>query len=221
MAEREFQRSEALLANILPQSIASRLKQRTDAAIADRFEAASVLFADLEGYTALAGEVTPEELIAFLDRIFTEFDQLVERHGLEKIKTTGDSYMVVSGVPEARSDHAEALAHLSLDMLEASVRFQDPLGRVVPVRIGMACGPVIAGVVGKKKFFFDVWGDTVNIASRMETTGSAGQIQVSEAMYTQLKAKFILRYHGKTSVKGKGIMCTWELLSKRQIQMVG
>ncbi len=161
-AEREFARSEALLANILPPRIAARLKERTE--IADAYPEASVLFADMAGFTARASDTAPVDLVRFLNQVFTRLDALVERHGLEKIKTTGDAYMVVSGVPEPRPDHAEALAALALDMRDALAGLVDPKGREVPVRIGIASGPVVAGVVGAKKFFYDVWGDAVNIA---------------------------------------------------------
>ena len=174
LAEREYARSETLLHNILPGPIAERLKASSEQVIADKHEAASVLFADMAEFTARAGDTTPEELVEFLNRVFTGFDRLVERHGLEKIKTTGDAYMVVSGVPAARSDHADALAGFALAMRDAAVALRDPHGRLVPLRIGIASGPVVAGVVGTRKIFYDVWGDTVNVASRMETTGAPG-----------------------------------------------
>ena len=178
-AEREYERSESLLSNILPPRVAERLKERSRCVIADAYPEASILFADMAGFTARASDTTPEELVRFLNDVFTKLDGLVERHGLEKIKTTGDAYMVVSGVPEPRPDHAEALAELALDMRDALVGLVDPKGREVPVRIGIASGPVVAGVVGTRKFFYDVWGDAVNIASRMESTGEAGKIQVA------------------------------------------
>ncbi len=134
----------------------------------------------MAGFTAQASDTTPAELVQFLNRVFSDFDRLVERHGLEKIKTTGDAYMVVSGVPTARPDHAEALAVLALEMREAATEWRDGRGRRVPIRMGMSSGPVVAGVVGTRKFFYDVWGDAVNVAARMETTGAAGKIQVSQ-----------------------------------------
>ena len=178
-AEREYQRSEGLLVNILPPKVAKRLKDRPETTIADAYPAASILFTDMAGFTARASDTTPEELVAFLNGVYTRLDGLVERHGLEKIKTTGDAYMVVSGVPEPLSDHAAPLAALALDIRDALAGLTDPKGRAVPVRIGIASGPVVAGVVGSRKFFYDVWGDAVNTASRMESTGEAGKIQVA------------------------------------------
>ena len=174
-AEHEYQRSETLLTNILPAAIAGRLKSRTGQVIADKFDEASILFADMAGFTARTSDTTPEELVQFLNNVFSDFDRLVEKHGLEKIKTTGDAYMVVSGVPARRIDHAPALARLALDMRDLAMDFRDPQGRSVPIRIGIASGPVVAGVVGARKFFYDVWGDAVNVASRMEFDRRAWQ----------------------------------------------
>ena len=214
-AEREYERSETLLANILPAAIAARLKSRTETVIADRYDEASILFADMAGFTARASETAPDDLVQFLNRVFTDFDRLVERHGLEKIKTTGDAYMVVSGVPEPRPDHAQALAGLALEMRDAAMDLRDPQGREVPIRIGIGSGPVVAGVVGTRKFFYDVWGDAVNVASRMETTGYAGKIQVSEDVYERLKDEFVLEARGEIDIKGKGRMPTWFLLARK------
>lgn len=166
-AQREQELSDTLLANILPAAIAGRLRGRKESVIADRFDEATILFADMAGFTALTGDTTPDDLVQFLNRVFSDFDRLVECHGLEKIKTTGDAYMVVSSVPTPRTDHAEALARLVLDMGEAAAGLRDPHGRHVPIRMGIASGPVVAGVVGTRKFFYDVWGDAVNVASRM------------------------------------------------------
>lgn len=213
-AEREYERSERLLTNILPSSIAARLKGGS-AVIADRYDAASILFADIAGFTASVSDIAPDELLKFLNRVFSDFDQLVERHGLEKIKTTGDAYMVVSGVPAARSDHAQALAQLALDMRAVASGWRDPQGRDVPIRIGIGSGPVVAGVVGTRKFFYDVWGDAVNVASRMETTGSTGRIQVSQDVYECLKDGFLFESRGEVEVKGKGRMRTWFLLDRK------
>jgi len=214
-AEREYERSERLLANILPGAIAIRLKGEGNAVIADRHDEASILFADMEGFTAQASDTAPDELVQFLNRVFSDFDRLVERHGLEKIKTTGDAYMVVSGVPGARPDHAQALAILALEMREAAREWRDPRGRNVPIRIGISSGPVVAGVVGTRKFFYDVWGDAVNVAARMETTGSAGKIQVSRDTYERLQNQFVLEPRGEIDVKGKGRMPTWFLLARK------
>ena len=154
--EAEYDRSERLLTNILPATIAQRLKDPSRNIIADKYDDASILFADIAGYTKRASDTTPTDLVRFLDRLYTDLDALVDRHGLEKVKTSGDSYMVVSGVPEPREDHIEALASLALDMADAVADLKDPQGRAVPLRIGLAAGPVVAGVVGARKFFYDV-----------------------------------------------------------------
>ncbi|WP_246227481.1 adenylate/guanylate cyclase domain-containing protein [Mycolicibacterium helvum] len=213
--EFEYLRSEALLANILPASIAARLKDPARGVIADRFDDASILFADIAGFTERASQIPPAELVRFLDRLYTTFDRLVDKHGLEKIKTTGDSYMVVSGVPQPRDDHAEALANLALDMAKAVRDLRDPNGQPVPLRMGMAAGPVVAGVVGARRFFYDVWGDAVNVASRMETTDLEGHIQVPQDLYERLRDVFVLEERGDVDVKGKGVMHTWYLVSRR------
>ena len=219
-AEREYERSERLLSNILPSVIAARLKSESNVVIADRHDEASVLFADMAGFTAQASDTAPDDLVQFLNRVFSDFDRLVERHGLEKIKTTGDAYMVVSGVPTARSDHAQALAALALEMREAAMEWCDPRGRSVPIRIGISSGPVVAGVVGTRKFFYDVWGDAVNVAARMETTGSSGKIQVSQDIYESLRDEFVLESRGEIEVKGKGRMPTWFLLARKPLAPV-
>ncbi|MCZ0731138.1 adenylate/guanylate cyclase domain-containing protein [Mycolicibacterium iranicum] len=213
--EAEYERSERLLANILPATIADRLKEPTRTVIADKYEDASILFADIAGYTKRASDTAPAELVRFLDRLYTDLDALVDRHGLEKVKTSGDSYMVVSGVPIPRADHIEALARLALDMAEAVAGLKDPQGRDVPLRIGMATGPVVAGVVGAKKFFYDVWGDAVNVAARMETTDVEGRIQVPDNVYQRLRHAFEFEERGVVDVKGKGPMHTWYLVGQR------
>jgi adenylate cyclase len=217
IAENELQRSESLLVNILPEAIASRLKCSTGI-IADRYDDASVLFADITGFTARASHTSPLEVVDLLNTVFTAFDELVEKHGLEKIKTSGDGYLVVSGVPVERPNHAQALALFALEMLELAARLGDRHGNAVPIRIGIASGSLVAGVVGKRKFFYDVWGDTVNLASRMESTGVAGRIQVSESAFAYLKNEFAFEPRGAGEVKGKGAICTWFLLGPRQAQ---
>lgn len=214
--ESEYERSEALLANMLPASIADRLKEPDRNVIADKYDEASVLFADIVGFTERASSTAPAELVLFLDRLYGTLDELVDRHGLEKIKVSGDSYMVVSGVPRPRPDHARALADFALDMTNVVASLKDPRGNSVPLRVGMATGPVVAGVVGSRRFFYDVWGDAVNVASRMESTDSAGRIQVPEDMYERLKDDFVLRERGLIEVKGKGIMRTWYLVGRKQ-----
>ena len=213
--EAEYQRSEALLANILPATIAQRLKDPSRNIIADKYDDASILFADIAGYTKRASDTTPTDLVRFLDRLYTDLDALVDRHGLEKVKTSGDSYMVVSGVPQPRPDHVEALAALALDMADAVADLKDPQGRAVPLRIGLAAGPVVAGVVGSRKFFYDVWGDAVNVAARMETTDVEGRIQVPQNVYERLSHAFLLEERGDVDIKGKGVMHTWYLVGRR------
>jgi adenylate cyclase len=213
-AEREFERSEALLANILPAKVASRLKDSGGAVIADRYDDVSVLFADLAGFTAQASDTEPEDLVRFLNDVFTRLDGLVEKHGLEKIKTTGDGYLVVSGLPEPRADHAEALADLALEMRDTLKGLVDPSDRAVQVRIGIASGSVVAGVVGTRRFFYDVWGDAVNVAARMEQTGEPGRIQVSPKVHEGLKGRFAFEERGPVEIRGKGQMHTWFLSSK-------
>lgn len=214
--EIEYQRSESLLANILPVTIAERLKQPGRDVIADKYQDATILFADIAGYTKLAGDISPTELVRFLDDLYTEFDALVDRHGLEKVKTSGDSYMVVSGVPVERPDHLAALARLALDMADTVSGLTDSQGRAVPLRIGLAAGPVVAGVVGARKFFYDVWGDAVNVASRMESTDVEGRIQVPQDVYERLREHFTFDERGDVDVKGKGVMHTWYLTGRRQ-----
>jgi adenylate cyclase len=213
--EAEYNRSEALLANMLPASIAERLKGPDRNVIADRYEDASVLFADMVGFTERASGTTPCDLVLFLDRLYGTFDALVDKHGLEKIKVSGDSYMVVSGVPRARPDHVEALADFALEMSAAAAGLKDPHGHPVTLRVGLATGPVVAGVVGSRRFFYDVWGDAVNVASRMESTDSVGRIQVPDAVYHRLKDDFVLQERGRIAVKGKGIMRTWYLVGRK------
>jgi len=216
--EREYVRSEALLANILPASVAVRLKSAPQSEIADAFEEASILFADMAGYTARASDVTPSELVRFLNTVYTRFDTIVERYGLEKIKTSGDSYMAVSGVPVARPDHAAALALLAIEMRDAASKITDTRGRAVSIRIGLASGPVVAGVVGMRKWAYDVWGDAVNIASRMESTGEPGKIHVAPSTYELLKDQFDFVARDPIEVRGKGYMQTWFLAGPRKMQ---
>jgi len=213
--EVEYDRSEALLANILPASVAAQLKDPTHGVIADRYDDASILFADIAGFTERASEIPPTELVRFLDRVYTTFDRLVDRSGLEKIKTTGDSYMVVSGVPTPRGDHVEAIADLALDMSRAVAGLRDPRGNPVPLRMGIAAGPVVAGVVGARKFFYDVWGDAVNVASRMESTDVEGRIQLPQEVFHRLEHAFLLEERGEVAIKGKGVMRTWYLIGRK------
>ncbi len=199
------EKSEKLLLNILPRSIADRLKEEPQA-IADRLGEVTVLFADIAGFTPLSESLAPEELVHLLNRIFSEFDTMVDALGLEKIKTIGDAYMVAGGLPVPRLDHAEAVAELALRMREAASRFVAPDGRSVEMRIGLHTGPVVAGVIGVKKFSYDLWGDTVNTASRMESHGQPGTITVSQTTRQRLGERYTFEARGPVKVKGKGEM---------------
>lgn len=212
----EQEKSERLLLNVLPKPIADRLKQGQQT-IADNFAEVTVLFADIVGFTELSVALTPTELVELLNQIFSKFDALVEQYGLEKIKTIGDSYLVVGGLPTPRPDHAEAIADLSLAMQQTIAQFCIPaLGHPDPLtmRIGINTGPVGAGVIGTSKFAYDLWGDTVNMASRMESHGIPGQIQVTTATYELLKDKYCFQDRGTIDVKGKGEMTTYLLQGK-------
>jgi adenylate cyclase len=211
-AERE--KSERLLLNVLPKSIADRLKQG-ETTIADSFPSVTVLFADLVDFTQRASQVPAAELVQSLNEIFSKFDWLAELHHLEKIKTIGDAYMVVGGLPMPRKDHAEAVAEIALDMQKVVRRISSGEGIEFDIRIGISSGPVIAGIIGSKKFIYDLWGDTVNIASRMESLGQPGSIQVSEPTFELIKDKYELDKRGKIEVKGKGKMTTYFLTGRK------
>lgn len=205
------EQTERLLLNILPAPIAERLKA-AEHTIADNFEEVTVLFADLVGFTPLAAQLSPTRVVDLLNQIFSQFDRLSEEHGLEKIKTIGDAYMVVGGLPTPREDHADAIAQMALAMQQAIATFNDRNQQNLNIRIGIHSGPVVAGIIGIKKFNYDLWGDTVNIASRMESQGLAGQIQVSEATYERLRDRYQFVRRGKLRVKGKGEMTTYLLV---------
>jgi class 3 adenylate cyclase len=204
----EKERSEALLLNILPRSIVERMR-RGETVIADRVAEATVLFSDLVDFTALASRVSPEQTVALLGDVFSRFDALAARHGLEKIKTTGDGYMVAGGVPEARTDHAVAVAEMALAMLEEVETAGRAVGQPLRLRIGLNTGPLIAGVLGTHKFVYDVWGDTVNTAKRMESHGAPGRVHVSETTRQALGDTFRFEPRGLLEVKGKGSMETF------------
>jgi adenylate cyclase len=208
------EQSERLLLNILPEEIANRLK-RGDSTIADTFAEVTVLFADIVGFTQLSSRVSPTELVSLLNDIFSTFDRLAEQHGLEKIKTIGDAYMVVGGLPIPRSDHAEAIAEMALDMQQAIIDFSNTHDRDFSIRIGINSGPVVAGVIGIKKFIYDLWGDTVNTASRMESHSLPGCIQVTSATYQILQDKYFFDNRGSIEVKGKGEMNTYLLKCRK------
>jgi PAS domain S-box-containing protein len=233
----EQEKSERLLLNILPQAIAEQLKQNLwnfreetfaqrngNTLIAEQFDEVTIMFADIVGFTPLSARISPHELVSLLNEIFSTFDQLAEKHGLEKIKTIGDAYMVAGGLPMLKDDHAEAIspsdiasrtAKMALDMQKAITQFEVDKGEPFQIRIGINTGPVVAGVIGIKKFIYDLWGDTVNVASRMESQGIPGRIQVTATTYERLQDKYLLEQRGTIPVKGKGDMTTYWLIDSR------
>jgi class 3 adenylate cyclase len=214
LLQAEQERSERLLLNVLPAPIAARLKQGEEV-IADEFPEVTVLFADLVDFTQRSQQTTPERIVQVLDDLFSAFDRLAERHGLEKIKTIGDAYMVVGGLPQPRPDHAQAVANMALALREEVVRHRDAAGQPLAVRIGIDSGPVVAGVIGRRKFSYDLWGDTVNVASRMESGGVPGCIQVTDRTYRRLRGDgFRFQRRGPVQVKGKGELDTWFLVAR-------
>jgi adenylate cyclase len=208
----EQERSETLLLSIFPRAIAERLKV-SHGVIAERSEEVSVLFADITGFTPAAERLPAEEVVVMLDEIFSAFDELVARHGLEKIKTIGDGYLVAAGIPTPRADHAEAAARLALAMRQALAEL--PVASGLSLRVGIDSGPVVAGVIGRTKFGYDLWGDTVNTASRMESHAPPGAIQVTERTFRRLGEGFVLERRTGVVVKGKGEMTTYVLLGER------
>jgi adenylate cyclase len=202
-------RVEALLLNILPEEVAQRL-QAEPSAIADHFDDASILFADVVDFTPLAGRLDAREVVGMLDRLFTSFDELVDRYDVEKIKTIGDCYMVAAGVPRPRPDHAHALAGLAIEMKDCA-RTCLP-GSDLRLRIGISSGPVVAGVIGRRRFLYDLWGDTVNMASRMESHGRSDEIQITRPTWELLRDDFVTEPTGLVDVKGKGEVETWRLV---------
>jgi len=212
----EQEKSERLLLNILPKPIAERLKQSggTKGIIADSFPEVTVLFADIVNFTQLASSVSPTGLVTLLNEVFSTFDDLAEKYGLEKIKTIGDAYLLAAGLPTPRPDHAAAAAKMALAIQRVSKIFRTASGDSIQLRIGLHTGPVTAGVIGTKKFAYDLWGDAVNTASRMESQGLPGCIQVTETTYHQLKNDFAFEARGLVSVKGKGDMQTYLLTGR-------
>jgi adenylate cyclase len=213
----EHARSEALLDNLLPTEIAARLKSSPGEIIADNIPNVTILFADIVDFTPRASTMRPEELVGFLNRVFTEFDHLTDRFGLEKIKTIGDAYMVAAGMPKNRPDHAQAVADMALAMLEATNRLTNETGESIEVRIGLHTGAAIAGVIGTQKMFYDVWGDTVNTASRMESHGDAGRIQLTGETRDRLGDAYLFKERGMIDIKGKGEIKTFWLIGKASI----
>jgi guanylate cyclase len=218
LLEAEKQESERLLLNVLPKEIAPRLKNG-NRTIADRYGAASILFADIVDFTPISMHMSAEDMVALLNQIFTHFDSLVDKYDLEKIRTIGDSYMVASGLPRPREDHAQALASLALDMTEFVNTLPARNGDDVNIRVGINSGSVVAGVIGKRKFQYDVWGDMVNTASRMESHGTPGRIQVTDRTYALLKDAFDFEQRGCIDIKGKGEMNTWYLLGRKSMDL--
>jgi class 3 adenylate cyclase len=212
-----MEQSESLLLNILPPSIAQRLKE-TPGTIADGFSSVSVLFADIVGFTPLSERYRPEEMVRMLNRIFSEFDSISKKYKVEKIKTIGDAYMLAAGVPEEQNNHCAVVADCALDMLSAAKHFSDPGGTQIRIRIGIHTGPAIAGVIGDHKFSYDLWGDTVNTASRMESHGDADRIQVTGDIYEKLKDEFVFEPRAEIEIKGKGRIKTWWLIGRREME---
>jgi class 3 adenylate cyclase len=214
----QAQRDQAdkLLYNVLPERIAEKLKQSKET-IAEEFSAATVLFADIVNFTPISARFAPHEVVDMLDELFSNFDELVDKYGVEKIQVAGDGYMVAAGVPKYRPDHAIVLAQLALDM-QSCVRDGNFLGgkHLIEIRIGLNSGPMLGGVIGRKKYFYALWGDTVNTANRMESHGSKGKIQITGATYELVKDEFECEYIGMIPIKGKGEMEVWHLIARKQ-----
>ncbi|WP_234219881.1 adenylate/guanylate cyclase domain-containing protein [Ruegeria pomeroyi] len=212
--EAEHARSEALLYNLLPTEIAARLKDAPDQTIADSLDHTAILFADIVNFTPRSARMAPEALVEFLNRIFSTFDELATKHGLEKIKTIGDAYMVAAGLPHPIDRPVHRVAEMAFDMLDALRALSDEIGEAIDIRIGLHAGPVVAGVIGHQKLFYDVWGDTVNTASRMESHGQPGRIQVTAAAREALKDAYDFEPRGAVEIKGIGRLETWWLTAR-------
>ncbi len=210
--KQEYKRSENLLLNILPDSVAFRLKNQ-QGTIADDYDDASILFADLVGFTTLASSISAKETVRFLNDIFSRFDTIVDKYELEKIKTIGDAYMIAGGIPIASEDHLSNLLRMSMEMLEVMDKYNAEQDCSLQLRIGIATGPLTAGVIGQKKFSYDVWGNTVNVASRMESTGIPGRVQVTEYVAKIMDVEFDFEKRGNIDIKGKGVMTTYLLVA--------
>ncbi|NES25381.1 MAG: adenylate/guanylate cyclase, partial [Symploca sp. SIO3E6] len=208
------EQTERLLLNILPQPIAERLKHE-QGTIAENFAEVTVLFADIVGFTELSAKISAPELVELLNAIFSKFDKLAEQHGLEKIKTIGDAYMVVGGLPRIQPNHAEAIAEMAMDMQAAIADLSQEMRQDFHIRIGINTGPVVAGVIGVSKFIYDLWGDAVNTASRMESHGVSGKIHLTASTHKYLRDKYLFEDRGQIRVKGKGEMNTYFLVGKK------
>jgi class 3 adenylate cyclase len=211
--ERLARENERLLLNILPSPIAERLREG-EPLIADRFDDVTLMFADIVEFTRLSASMSPHELVSVLNEVFTVFDSLVDRYGLEKVKTIGDAYMVVGGLPERSDDHPERVTAMALDLAESVGRIEAATRLGITFRIGIHSGPVVAGVIGTRKFIYDVWGDTVNMASRMESLGVPGRVQVTHATADRLGESFEVEARGLIEVKGKGPTPTYFVLRR-------
>ena len=216
LLEQEYEYSERLLANMMPTSIATQLKREPEKIIADAHEEATIMFADIAGFTERSSDQRPEQVVDFLNSLFTRFDALASKHGIEKIKTLGDAFMVAGGMPNAQPDHPFRVVDMALDMMEVAKNLSMELNEEVQLRIGIHSGPVVAGVIGTKKPFYDVWGDTVNLAARLETSSQAGQIQVSDATKDLVEDKYIFERRGRVELKGKGKTSVWFLIGRRE-----
>lgn len=214
--ESEHQFSERLLQNILPQAVATRLRDHGTQVVADHVPSATILFVDIVDFTPRAARWEPQQVVAFLSRVFGQFDQIASAHGLEKIKTIGDAYMVAGGLPEPKPDHEAAVALMALDLIACCRRISEQVGEAVEVRIGLDTGPVVAGVIGPNKLLYDVWGDTVNTAAHMESHGAAGRIQVADCLKCKLESRFDFELRGEIEVKGKGPMRVWFLTGVKE-----
>lgn len=213
--ERLARENERLLLNILPAPIAERLREG-EPLIADRFDDVTLMFADIVEFTRLSATMSPQELVGVLNEVFTVFDRLVDKYGLEKVKTIGDAYMVVGGIPEGTDDHPARVAAMALDLADSVDRIEAAARLGITFRIGIHCGAVVAGVIGTKRFIYDLWGDTVNMASRMESLGIPGRVQVTHAMAERLRGIFEVESRGLIEVKGKGPTPTYFLLGRSQ-----
>ena len=214
LLDREQQKTESLLLNVLPRKIAAILKNESRI-IADRHEHVSILFADMVGFTPLSIQMTPEETVSLLNEIFSRLDELVEQRGLEKIRTIGDNYMVVSGAPGARADHAQALADFALELRNTVKAVETRRGYPIQFRVGINSGQVVAGVIGRRKFHYDVWGDAVNLASRMESHSEPDRIQIAQSTYELIKEDFLCQPRGEIEIKGVGRVLTWFLIARK------
>ncbi|MBT5918468.1 MAG: adenylate/guanylate cyclase domain-containing protein [Alphaproteobacteria bacterium] len=213
-AASERQRADALLLNTLPKEVVPVLKSGQET-IADYFETSTIMFCDMVGSTPMFEDMKPAEVVDWLNEVFTMFDKLTEKYGLEKIRTIGDNYMVAAGVPTPRPDHATAMASLALEMLQGLNDIPARAGKSMAFRFGINSGPVVAGIIGKTKFQYDIWGDTVNVASRMESHGEAGNVHISAATHDLIKDEFDCLYRGKTPIKGKDDMDTWYIVGPK------